>query len=190
MILNVNDWLAWDQKEVLPFEGSISIHVRTESRCVVKTTDGLPLAVGDGEQYITISGDGEIQFDCENTVWLRPSSRVQDRVQASTEVFTSYDRPAPLTPEMAAIQRMMRRNEMDRQRDREEMEQRIARYREPTEREPSGPAPAGSADKEEEVRPDKGGSADDAPKQEPATAGKKAPPDRVPEQGADGDPPS
>jgi len=148
-----SDWVQWDDKEVLPFAGGISFQIRTVKPCIVTNEFGLILGFGTGHQEIVVTGEGEISFSCASDVWLRPSSRVQERLQKSTEIFTSLDRPSPLTPEMQAIHRMMRRNEMDRERDRQEMEKRFAdRSRENTRPEPASDAPKASAAKKEKVR--------------------------------------
>jgi len=121
-----NDWLSWDEKELLPFTGGIHFHLRTVEPITVTNEFGLVLGHGTGEQEIAVTGDGECHFQCNGAIWLRPSSRVQERLKASTEIFTTLDRPAPMSPEMQAIHRMMRRNEMERERDRQEMEKRFA----------------------------------------------------------------
>lgn len=121
-----SDWVQWQQEEELPFEGGISFHVRTETPCIIKNEFGLILGFGQGQQEVAVTGKGEILFQCESDIWLRPSSRVQERLQASPEIFTSLDRPSPMSPEMQAIHRMMRRNEIERERDRQKMEERFA----------------------------------------------------------------
>jgi len=121
-----SDWLQWDIKEALPFTGGVSFHARTIKPLVITDEQGLIVGFGTGEQFVSITGEGELRFDCSSPVWIRPASRVQERLKSSEEIFTSLDRPAPLSPEMAAIQRMMRRNEMERERDRQEMERRFA----------------------------------------------------------------
>jgi len=124
-----DQWILWDTKEPLPYSGGVSFSIRTVQPIFCTDEMGLPLAFGTGEQEVHVSGDGVIHFECESEIWLRPSSRVQKRLQMSSVIFTTTDRPAPLTPEMAAIHRMMRKNEIDRQRDRDDMEKRLA-YRE------------------------------------------------------------
>lgn len=121
-----DDWLSWDEKEVLPFEGGIHFHLRTVEPITVTNEFGLLLAYGTGQQEIFVTGQGECHFQCDGAIWLRPSSRVQERMKVSTEIFTTLDRPAPMSPEMQAIHRMMRRNEIERERDRQEMERRFA----------------------------------------------------------------
>ena len=150
-----SDWVQWEQEEVLPFNGGISFHIRTDSPCVVKNEFGLILGFGTGEQLIIVTGQGEITFSCDSDIWLRPSSRVQERLQKSTEIFTSLDRPAALTPEMQAIHRMMRRNEIERQKDREDMEKRFAdRSRENARSKPSKDASKASSEEKDEVLED------------------------------------
>jgi len=148
-----SDWVQWDKDEVLPFEGGISFHIRTDSPCVIRNEFGLILGFGTGQQEIAVTGQGEITFKCKSDVWLRPSSRVQERLQVSPEIFTTLDRPSPLTPEMQAIHRMMRRNELDRERDRQEMEKRFAdRSRGNTRSEPPQDASKASSEEKKEIR--------------------------------------
>jgi len=148
-----SDWVEWDDKEVLPFEGGISFQVRTVKPCIIKNEFGLILGFGSGQQEVVVTGQGEISFSCASAIWLRPFSRVQERLQRSTEIFTSLDRPSPLTPEMQAIHRMMRRNEIDRELDRREMEKRFAdRSRENARSELGDDAPEAFSAKKEKVR--------------------------------------
>lgn len=127
MKTNPSDWIEWDKNEALPFDGRVSVTVRSETPVVVKTSYGLVVGAGEYECESEVTGDGELMFYSDSPVFIKPSSRVQDRLQTSDEVFTSLDRPAPLTPEMLAIQRMLRRNEIQREADRQEMEQRYDR---------------------------------------------------------------
>lgn len=52
-------------------------------------------------------------------------ARVQSAEKTSEEVFTSLDRPAPMSPEMLRIHQLQRKNEIERERMRAEMEKRI-----------------------------------------------------------------
>jgi len=159
------DWILWDKSEPLPFSGGVSFHIRSILPASVKNEFGLVLGFGTGEQQITVTGDGEIHFACKSDIWLRPSSRVQERIQRSTEIFTSLDRPAPMSPEMLAIQRMMRKNELDREMDRREMEKRYHDLNKPkrhAEKQSQSDARKVSADEAETLRADPGGSGDNA----------------------------
>jgi len=181
------DWVQWDEKEVLPFEGGISFHLRTATPCLVTNEFGLILGYDLGQQEILVTGKGEVRFQCETEIWLRPSSRVQERIQASTEIFTSLDRPSPLTPEMQAIHRMMRRNEIERERDRQEMEKRFAdRTRNDDRPEPRKALEKTSANEKEKVRDDAAGGGVDPENKEPDT-GKDASASGVSERKPAGD---
>ena len=184
------DWVQWDEKEVLPYEGGISFHIRTENPCVVKNEYGLILGFGTGQQEIAVTGTGEITFKCKGDIWLRPSSRVQERLQASPEIFTSLDRPSPLSPEMQAIHRMMRRNEIEREKDRQEMEKRFAyRSREDAGPKPKEDAPKAPAKKKAKIRGDSGDGGVGAEDEELEASGDAAAPGDVgsdpgPDQGS------
>ena len=119
------DWLLWEQNETLPFEGGVSFLTRTTTTMIATNEFGLIVGFGKGEQEITVTGKGEISFQCDSPIWLRPASKIQERLQNSKEIFTTLDRPAPMSPEMAAIYRMQRKNEMQRERDRHEFEERL-----------------------------------------------------------------
>jgi len=165
MRTNPADWVRWDTKEMLPFNGGISFHIRTNQPCTVLNEDGLILAYGEGEQYIHVTGSGAIDFYCDGAVFLKPSSRVQERVAQSEQVFTTLDRPAPLSPEMQAISMMMRRNELERERDRKTMETRLAdQSRLIAASKRVEPAQAPSANKAEDVRQNAGASSPNAEK--------------------------
>lgn len=166
-----SDWVQWEQDEVLPFEGGISFHVRTETPCLITNEFGLILGYGQGQQEVAVTGKGEISFTCETDIWLRPSSRVQERLQSSPEIFTSLDRPSPLSPEMQAIHRMMRRNEIDRETDRREMEKRFAdRSREYNRPKPETDAQETPATEKKKVGVDTGASGSDPEDEQPATS--------------------
>lgn len=181
MKTTVTDWLKWSKDEVLPFEGSTSLHVRSQKECAVYTDEGLLIGLGKGEQFIYVSGVGEISFECESEIWLKPSARVQERLPSSNEVFTTLDRPAPLSPEMLAIERMMRKNEIARERDREQLERALdVRLRNELRRQSEQAVGSVSTETTQSLGTDTGASGNDAENQEDA-AGEDVVPDRVPE---------
>lgn len=107
----------------------------------VSETQKIPIAVlveGDAEISVSLHEDCEIV--CEGAeVWYKPPALDQTAFKTSDVSFASLDRPAPLSPEMAAIERMMRRNALDRERDLARMERLInANKRTHTERSDSG----------------------------------------------------
>jgi len=122
MKTNPKEWILWDQSELLPYEAGVTLEVRSETPVTVTTTDGLLVGAGEYSCACEVTGDGKLTFKSESEVFIKPSARVQDRIAQSEETFTSLDRPAPLTPEMLAISRMLRQNEIQRERDRERME--------------------------------------------------------------------
>ena len=183
-----NDWLSWDEKEVLPFTGGIRFHLRTVEPITVTNEFGLLLAYGTGQQEIAVTGTGECHFQCDGAIWLRPSSRVQERLKASTEIFTTLDRPAPMSPEMQAIQRMMRRNEIERERDRQEMEKRFAdRQFIDVGSQPSNDVGKAPPKETEKVRTDAATSSVGAEKQSEPSSGNNAPPNGEPAGASAGD---
>lgn len=73
-------------------------------------------------------------------IWFKTPSIDQTNVRATDDIFTTLDRPAPLSPEMLAIERLMRRNAIERENDRaaiERLNRRLERARK-TEAEVSG----------------------------------------------------
>lgn len=183
-----SDWLEWDKSEVLPYSGGTSFHIRTATPCTITDYQGLILGLGTGEQEVIVTGQGEITFECETAIWLKPTTRVQERIQQSTEIFTSLDRPAPMSPEMLAIERMMRRNEMQREYDRQEMEQRFAyRLRNDARSKLEPDASDAPAKEKETVRANTPASDDNAAGQNEHRKIKDAPSDRVHEREPTGD---
>jgi len=177
--LNPSDWLIWDEIEVLPYNGGTSFHVRTIDDLLITTENEFPVHQGKGEAAIDISGDGALKFFCEGTIWLKPTSRVQERIEQSEAVFTSMDRPAPLSPEMLAISRMMRKNEIERANERAEMERRYAsRPTDPEpEREPEEPASEVPAKTKKKVGAEPAGSEERPAKQEKSAPSEDPAPD-------------
>lgn len=66
---------------------------------------------------------GSWRCKSEGRVWAVQTARTQLSERTSDDVFTSLDRPAALSPEMAAVHRMMRRNEIERENQRAHFEQ-------------------------------------------------------------------
>lgn len=64
---------------------------------------------------------GHFTVASTDRVWISHMGVSQLTVATSDEVFTTLDRPAPLSPEMAAIQRLIRQNSIEREEIRERM---------------------------------------------------------------------
>jgi len=180
MKTNPKEWIEWDQSEPLPFEAGVTIEVRSETPVVVTTSYGLLVGAGDYTCTSEVTGDGELNFKSESPVFIKPSARVQDRIAQSEEVFTSLDRPAPLTPEMMAISRMLRQNEIQREKDRARMEQLYAdRSASLSGGKPEKPAKEKTAGKTEAVRENPSGGDTDTEIPSDDSRGSDAETDRV-----------
>ncbi|AXL15630.1 hypothetical protein [Microviridae sp.] len=111
---------------------------RTEICCSAKLTitcDGVPVQhYGPGTHTFETRNHVTVKLATNGKTWIKDRAITQTMASTSTEVFTTLDRPAPLSPEMAAIQRMQRKNELVRERDREEMEMRYAELQRRNER--------------------------------------------------------
>jgi len=104
-------------------EGTHSIHILTPTGGVVATIDEdgtvCPVSVGL-EHRLTVS-DTTIEIATEGPVWRVDHAVQQPRTQEEIK-YTTYDRPAPLSPEMQAIQRMAKANEIEREKLRKRLE--------------------------------------------------------------------
>jgi len=180
MKTNPSEWIEWDQSEPLPFEAGVTLEVRSITPVTVTTAHGLLVGAGDCSCACVVTGDGELTFKSDSPVFIKPSARVQDRIAQSEEVFTSLDRPAPLTPEMLAISRMLRQNEIQRENDRRKMEKLYADRSASLAANQSGkPAKEKSPGKKEAVREDASGGDDDAEMQAGDPRGEDAQTDGV-----------
>lgn len=98
------------------------LFVRSESIAFVywwPLTDGPDneILVGYGTDPFEIDiTPGFFRVACDARCWISPGRVEQTIYRTTDEVFTSLDRPAPLSPEMMAISRLMRQNEIERER--------------------------------------------------------------------------
>lgn len=120
----------WKQTDAIPFDGSISVILRADQLCKVYaiTEEGIALLVGHftGEEKVTVVDPyfKRLEYKSKGNVWVRDLAVNQSRGRDTDVVFTTLDRPAKLSPEMQAIQRLARQNEIMRERDLRAMEQR------------------------------------------------------------------
>ena len=86
---------------------------------------------GDGEQLVAVF-DGDIRVRItkpflkvltDGDVWWIDHTVDQTNQRTSDLVYTSLDRPAPLSPEMLRLEQMIKRNAIDRERIRSELEE-------------------------------------------------------------------
>lgn len=134
----------------------------------------------DGEDTFlcSFSGDCEVLIDrpytvllqvlSETRVWVSGFSKQKTAYKVSDRVFTSLDRPPPMSPEMRAVQEIQRRNEIERLKMWELMERKVdaIRARSQSERPPERGAQKASSANEDSVRQDATGSGKDTSNKE------------------------
>lgn len=112
--------------EALLLPGLNRVRVRAEQQCrLFVEFDGEEVLAGLGVGHIDLEVvDGVLRVESKGRVWVSVEARSQKTLRPTTEVYTTLDRPEPLSPEMAAIYRLSRQNELARERDRAEMERK------------------------------------------------------------------
>lgn len=117
--------MKWRGIEQLGFMPSGRVRVRATAPCSVyeELNDGseVLLAHFEGETRIAVTGE-RIRVETSGDFQFFDAAVNQTATKTTNEVFTSLDRPAPLSPEMLAVQQMMRRNEIERDLMRQQME--------------------------------------------------------------------
>ncbi|AXL15626.1 hypothetical protein [Microviridae sp.] len=100
--------------------------VRASAPCTLyeaDTADGensILLAAFTGERRVRLTKPF-VNVQCEgDVVWFDPAQN-QSTTASSEIVYTTLDRPAALSPEMLAIQQLVRRNDLEREQMREDM---------------------------------------------------------------------
>lgn len=127
-----NKWVAIDVQTsvVMPVWSDTRVRFRSEAKARVYAafeedfSDEQLVAVFEGELEVCCRrGDpNRLRIATDGRVWACYTSLEQVAVRQSDEIFTTLDRPAPMSPEMRAVHEMMRRNEIERERMREMME--------------------------------------------------------------------
>jgi len=129
--------MKWnDDYTQLPF-GRVT--VRATERCEIYESndpegeDKHLVALFEGETRINLRGPYFTVLTKGHFYWLNAAVDQSYSKQYPDVKFTSFDRPSPLSPEMRAIHEMQRRNELERERFREQVEreanERIERLR-------------------------------------------------------------
>ncbi|AXL15494.1 hypothetical protein [Microviridae sp.] len=119
---------------------------RTRMRCSAPCSVYEQLADGDevlvahfeGETRAAITGEA-VRVETEGHFQFFDPVIDQTAYRTSDDVFTSLDRPQPLSPEMLAVQQLMRRNEIERDFMRQQMES--FRHEQKQVSQPPAPAP-------------------------------------------------
>jgi hypothetical protein len=109
-----------------------TIWIRSEEHAVAYAafeddwSDEILVGYGIAEQEIVVRGKlRRLRIKSEGRVWLREAKIDQTKHRIDPDVFTTLDRPPPLSAEMLAVQQMMRRNEIERERHRSEIERML-----------------------------------------------------------------
>ena len=121
----MNQWAEWPRGDTVEVQGGQSVALRSETKALiyVETESGRILAaICESETELTITEDGVFSYDSDGVVYVKPKAKQQVRQASSDEKFTTLDRPAPMSPEMLAIQRLMKKNELEREKQRERMD--------------------------------------------------------------------
>lgn len=130
---------------------SVAVMLRCEefASVLLAQDDGQTVLIGQGQGELELVADleGTVEIVTKGRVWAFEAARQQFRPKTSDHIFTSLDRPSPLSPEMYAIQRMMRLNEINREKDRvmmrQMMDERDAKSRDVIDTDDSEPSPDG-----------------------------------------------
>lgn len=164
-------------------EGTHSIHILTPTGGVIATVDedGMVAPVSVGLEHRLTVSDTAIEIATDGPVWRVEHAVQQVREQEEVK-YTTYDRPAALSPEMQAIHRMAKSNEIER----EKLRQRLETYEQRDKLVPpmapkADPPPDGDVSKPSEI-----------PSSEPESDGDKprdgaSKPDEVPKPAEAGD---
>ena len=119
-------FIPLDPDQVVGLNGKSRVTVRSEAASSAfwsgdKSFDFEFLLGGGAIEYEVNAFGGFLRVVSSGRVWVDFHVADQRVERLDQAIFTTLDRPAPLSPEMAAIQRIMRRNEIDRERDRQAM---------------------------------------------------------------------
>ena len=122
-------WQKVDEEFIL--EGINTFHLRSDKAATVywmrENKDEIPVCYANHEETIVcLPRDNSTRlFRIEAPkaakvfIYYKKLPAIHQRV--ITEKFTTLDRPTPLSPEMQAVRRMMRQNELERERLRHDM---------------------------------------------------------------------
>lgn len=156
-------------------EQRTTFYVRAPQPCEVYA-----YATDDDDDAGYLAGYGSEPFEMElqagffevlspGPVYLATDAKEQPAYLASDEVFTTLDRPAPMSPEMQAIMRLQKMNERDRERTRAQIERLQDENAELREFQPGGADSVvleeAPEEEHQENTEDLRGSKKDAPKQ-------------------------
>lgn len=125
--ISPDQFRPWPKTTALPIPGHQNIIVRSEAREMVywapTKKSKRPILAGGGLEEFELTVNGGFLFHrAEHGMWFYDKSKDQKTVRISDETFTSLDKPAPMSPEMMAIHRLQKRNEMAREQQMRQIE--------------------------------------------------------------------
>jgi len=170
-MIRVHENRDWELVETgFQIDGAFRVVFRAEGETRLytqKEEDGedtfLCSFTGDCEVLIDRPHTVLLQVVSETRVWVSGFSKHKTSFKVSDRVFTSLDRPPPMSPEMRAVHEIQRRNEIERQKMWEQMERKVdaIRTRSQPERQAATPAPETPSGKTDELREDSTGGIED-----------------------------
>ena len=117
-----------DPKRTLFNEGQNTLTFRSERMLRIYASkhrdfaDEVLIGLAEGEQIVDAPPRQYIRFESEGRIWMQQTRREQT-FEGTDETYATLDRPAPLSPEMQMIQRMMMKNQRERDADRRAIEE-------------------------------------------------------------------
>mgnify|MGYP000101674966 CR=1 FL=1 len=121
------EWSVWKSDKNLHFTNKVKIMIRAEMPLHVY---GSPDNKFKGEILLGYTEIGEmevladrslyVRLHTEGRAWFKTFEVCHPTLRTSDTVYTSLERPSNLSPEMQAIMRMVRKNEIEREQQREQ----------------------------------------------------------------------
>lgn len=123
-VFTADGWRLFDADHYVTVFDRSKFFFRAEDRALAyfsgdeDFSDETLLAVFESEASFTCSFSQRkfVRVQSAGRVWFRPSAVNQTVHRLRDDVFTTLDRPAALAPEVAAMMRLMKRNEIERER--------------------------------------------------------------------------
>ena len=127
-MLTNGEWSLWKDNKNLQLTGMCKIMLRSEQPIHVygseqknfKTEILLGYADNGEIEVMWDRKNAFVRVQSEGRVWFKTFEAAHPVERTSETVYTSLERPSNLSPEMQAIMRMVRKNEIEREQQREQ----------------------------------------------------------------------